>query len=221
MFEPIFDITPPGGACKVRLRTLFKKQGGSPVITCDVVSQDAVQSAIDASESLGKYLKSMKEELGSRPWTVKAEMVFLGSDGEPIDKPVPVSFLFYGGKKKKKGKNKGILKLCGKVVKAQERIGVAQVQAIKEACTAGVKEAAGQAAQLLAAGVAPLEKTIGALEEARKGSETRANDATKDVATLLQQQKELPPRPWTEDFTDLSGAVLPWVPIVKSLFGPN
>lgn len=227
--EPILGVTPPDGAAKVRLQTVWKRRGNTPVITCEVLTQDAVQSAIDASESLGKYLRAYAKDLGlgpEPPWSVKAELQFLGSDNGAIDSPTEVEFLFFGpgGKVAQDPIAAALLR----VIESQERIAVAreqtrqveltteaqvrqaEIQAIREACTAGVKEAAGEAAKLLQAGAAPLQDSLREQGKWFEHERTRADDATKDVATLLQRTA-VPQVTWVDQAGKLAPLVMPIV----------
>ena len=228
--EPLFDQLPPEGACIVRLRTLFARKGGSPVVTCDRLSMEAVQEAIDGSASLAKYLEAMpqkdREALGPAPYLLKAELTYLGMDGQPIDEPRTVDFLYYG-----KGAAVGAvdpLALLKTVLEQQEQTRRAEalarsaehqatINALTQHFPTILQQAAQQAAGIAAAASAPLAKAVEELAKARQEDHQRANDATKDVATLLQRSAQKPAVPWSEHFKNLA----PWVPIAKDFLGNN
>lgn len=214
--EPIFEVMPPPGACKVRLKTKFdKRPGGTPVISCETLTQEAVDAAIDESESLRRYIKE-HQALGKRPWTIKADLQFLGSDGQPIDGPTSVEFLYYGGKAKSKGKASE--RLLVRLIRAQERMyiereithraEVAEREQTHRRQLEAVSAAADNAAKVLSAGAEPLKAAIGSIDQTRKDETERANAANKKLVAHIEGGAQVKPDSWADDFVKFAeGAV--------------
>lgn len=214
MAEPIFDIVPPDGACRVRIKTRFPQKGNTPMILCDSLTHASVEDAIQDSESLHRYVKSLcsKGKLTEDcPWTLKGDLEFLGSDGLPIDAPREIEFLYYGERKDANKKKKGPLVRMMKVMEERERAHQAALTQLGTSFQASL-------AQLGSLYKAAVEQTPNAalIEEIRQVRATesqRATDATKDVVTLLQGRPGKPKE-------SLVSELAPWLPVLKSLL-PN
>jgi hypothetical protein len=204
--EPIFDVTPPPGACKVRLRIKSNRAGGRPVVTCDTLTQEAVQAALDASATLARYLSFQEKELGPKPWGLKAELQFLGSDGNPIDGPTEVEILYYGPVQAPAAAEPvaAVVAALKDIMVERERTMQAQMKEMGDLYRAAVNQS-------------PNGELIKELATVRAEETKRANVVTKDFATLLQRQAKPPETDWTQKAANLAQ----FAPLVKTFFGPN
>jgi hypothetical protein len=96
----LFGLSAPEGACQVRLAVKLGRVGRPTVIRCGEISEEAVQEAIDESATLAKHFRSLEDKdrraLGAKPWPLKADLTFLGSDGLEIDPAKDVELSYYG-----------------------------------------------------------------------------------------------------------------------------
>lgn len=207
--EPIFDQIPPQGAVKVRLKTRFKgRAGGTPVITCEILTQEAVQTAIDASDSLRRYLNVIAKDLGPPPWEIHAELTWLGFDGGPIDNPIPVQFLYFGGMQKEEGSGSAVAMQAIQALRdlaiEKERSHQTLLQTLGAVYAAGADKSAEAAAKVLGAGAEPLKAAIAEIAQTRKEETERANAANKKLVATIEGGKQTKPDSWADDLVKLA-----------------
>ena len=96
--EPIFGAVPPEGACAVRIRLRLNRRGNPPSLTCTTLTEEAVQTEIDASLVFRRTLEAVHKQksYGVKPWVVEVDVQFLGSDGKAIDAPAPAEISYFG-----------------------------------------------------------------------------------------------------------------------------
>jgi hypothetical protein len=82
----------------VRIRLRLNRRGNPPSLTCTTLTEEAVQTEIDASLVFRRTLEAMHKQksYGAKPWVVEVDVQFLGSDGKAIDAPAPAEISYFG-----------------------------------------------------------------------------------------------------------------------------
>lgn len=95
--ETLFGQVPPDGAVSVRLRLKIKRKGNPPAVVCKTITEEAVLSEIQQSTAWRTWLEwdNSGPLKPKEPYTCKATLTWLGSDGKDIDQAVEVELDYW------------------------------------------------------------------------------------------------------------------------------
>lgn len=177
--EPIFECPPPDGATSIRIRLRLTRPGNQPSISCNTLTEEAVQNAIDASTVFGKTLRAWdaSRQLGPKPWVIPADLVYVGSDGRDIDAPRRIEVAYFGPDKDEAQTTAATAvspeSLYATVARSIGDAIAAAAPAIGQAASAAAKEASGPAL----ATIDLAKKMLDEVQAARQAETKRVDQA--------------------------------------------
>ena len=82
----------------MRIRLRLNRRGNPPSLTCTTLTEEAVQTEIDASQVFRRTLDVVNKQksYGPKPWVIEVDVQFLGSDGKAIDAPAAAEISYFG-----------------------------------------------------------------------------------------------------------------------------